>query len=218
VLEALGARAATLLDYGCGAGGLIQAAAARGWRAVGVELDAGVAAAVRERTGLLVCTADDLPHVLAHAPVHALHLGDVVEHMTDPLGQLAAILGHVAPGGTVIAQGPLEAHPNLFDTAIRAARWVRRPQAQEFAPYHVLLATAEGQRRLFRRAGLQEVRFHLSEVDWPAPGRLRRSDWRCPRAVALFALRRVSRAVSRLRPRAWGNRYFYVGRTAATPA
>jgi SAM-dependent methyltransferase len=211
VLALLRDRAGTFVDYGCGSGGLLQAAAAIGWRVAGVELNEAVAAGVRARTGLPAYAADGMERSMGER-ADVLHLGDVVEHLTDALPQTRTILALLKPGGTLIAQGPLEANTNLFHHVIRAARAVRRPAAQEMAPYHVLLATAEGQRRFFGRLGLEEMQFTISEVDWPAPARLGAKDLRHPRAVALFGLRQVSKVVSRLRPGAWGNRYFYVGR------
>lgn len=77
------------------------------------------------------------------------------------------------------------------------------------APYHVLLATATGQRLFFERLGLREISFRLSEVAWPAPDRVTASSR--PRDVVLFLLRALSRLVSRFRPARFGNRYFYVG-------
>jgi hypothetical protein len=118
----------------------------------------------------------------------------------------------IKPGGLLLAQGPLEGNANLFTAVLRLSRTVRRPRPTEMAPYHVLLATARGQRMLFRRFALTEIEFSVHEVAWPAPDRLSCADLGRPRAVGLFALRRCSQAVSKLRPRHWGNRYFYAGR------
>ena len=80
-------------------------------------------------------------------------------------------------------------------------------------PYHVTLSTTTGQRALFARHGLETVEYAMEETHWPAPSRLTIQDAKNPRAVGLFMIRKTSRIVSRLRPRAWGNRYFFVGRT-----
>jgi SAM-dependent methyltransferase len=202
----------TFLDYGCGGGALLEEAARLNWNPVGVELDAEVARQVSERTGLKVLTASA---VLNQEPIaDVLHLGDVIEHLTKVESQMPEILRLLKPGGLLIAQGPLEANANLFTFALRMARTLRRrgSHATEMAPYHVMLATARGQRTFFRRFRLEEVEYALHEVSWPAPGRLTRAELRRPREVGLFALRRLSQAATALRPRSWGNRYFYVGR------
>jgi len=205
------------LDYGCGSGEMLQSAAVRGWTPVGVELDSRVAEATAARTGARVVTDQRL---LPEGLADVLHLGDVIEHLTRIGDQMPEILRLLKAGGVLLAQGPLEANANLFTAVVRLARTARRRPIIDMAPYHVLLATAAGQRELFRRFGLEELQFDLSEVAWPAPARLVRGQTGL-REVGLFALRSASRAVSALRPRRWGNRYFYAGRRqdhAASPS
>lgn len=199
----------TFVDFGCGDGQLLVRARDLGWRAIGVELDAGVAANVRARTGIDVHT--DLA-ALRDDSVDVLHLGDVLEHLTDLERDLPRMLRVLRPGAHLIAQGPLEANASLFTWAIRTARALRPDRPRDTAPYHVMLATAKGQRRLFARNGLSEVEFKLREVSWPAPRRLADAKRRGTRGVALYSLRRASFAASRTAQSILGNRYFYVGR------
>ena len=83
-------------------------------------------------------------------------------------------------------------------------------------PYHVILATVEGNGLLSRRSGLDAIEESVTEVSWPAPARLSSKDLLEARKVGLYVLRLASRALSRLRPRRWGNRYCYAGRTQAS--
>src|SRR5207253_2189173 len=114
-----------------------------------------------------------------------------------------AILRQLKPGGVLLAQGPLEANANLFFHAIRLARRLRRGRTLSFPPYHVMLATAQGQRKLFSRHGLTEREFDIEEVSWPAPDRLFGRSLPKPRDLILFALRRASQALSRVRGGDW---------------
>jgi SAM-dependent methyltransferase len=197
------------VDYGCGSGALLKEARALRWNGVGVELDARVAEATSVETGVRVVTdPGDLPQGAADA----VHLGDVIEHLTRLDEQMPSILSLLKPGGFLLAQGPLEANQNLFTAVVRLARRVRRRATAQMPPYHVLLATAAGQRALFRRFGLMEERYEVTEVFWPAPAHLGFGDFVRPRRVGLHVVRRLSRWLSHLRPREWGNRYFYVGR------
>jgi SAM-dependent methyltransferase len=200
------------IDYGCGDGALVRAAATLGWDALGVEFDGAVAARVSARTGLRVVGI----HAAAmEPPADVVHLGDVIEHLTDVDRQLPAILRLVKPGGLLLAQGPLEAHANVFTWVLHLARLVRRTPSS-IPPYHVVLATATGQRRLFTRCQLQPIDFVIREVAWPAPARLGIRDATQLRVVALYALRKASQAVTRLTRGRWGNRYFYAGRLTAS--
>jgi hypothetical protein len=93
----------------------------------------------------------------------------------------------------------------------RGARTLRSARPVEMPPHHVLRATVAGQRVLFERAGLEALECRVSEVAWPAPGKLTADVVRRPRSLGLFALRKVSQAVSALAPARWGNRYFLAG-------
>ena len=200
-----------ILDFGCGNGAVLELARAQGWTAMGVEWDPAVCAEVARRTGCRVLPRSQIGS-LAPGAVDAVPHGDGIEHLGDPAAELADVLPLVKAGGSLLAQGPLEANANVFTMVLRTARrlGVGRP-VSDMPPYHVVLATSAGQRRFFARLGLTVVGYDVTEVAWPAPARLRLALLRQPRAAALFALRRVSQVVSAVVP-GWGNRYFFAGR------
>src|SRR5262249_50733170 len=205
-----------VVDFGWGQGELLKAAADMGWNAAGVELAEDVASAVSQRLGLRVVAASNEAAVRGLGEIDVVHLGDVIEHLTEPLVTVGAFLRFVKPGGLVLAQGPLEGGPCLFATALKAWHRLARPPAVAMAPYHVIQATVSGQRRYFERLGLAELEYRVTEVPWPAPARLRAGDFSRPRVFALWSLRRMSMLSSRARPGLRGNRYFYAGRRART--
>lgn len=198
------------VDYGCGRGRLLQEVSRLGWRTVGVEFDQDVAASVCRETGIEVVGRDEA-HRSLRGRVDVLHLGDVIEHLTVIHEQMPTVIDLLAPGGILIAQGPLESNTNLFTFAVWLARKATRARSATMPPYHVLLATAAGQRGLFRRFGLCLRSFEVSEVAWPAPQRIGLRDVGNVRTVGMFTLRLISQFFSRIGPRDWGNRYFYVG-------
>lgn len=200
----------SFVDFGCGAGDLLELAAERGWRVTGVEFDSDVTAAVSRQTGLSVVdvpTFDTSPDIRPDV----VHFGDVLEHLPDPAVRLRRVIERLAPGGWVIAHGPLEANPHFFLTVLRL-KVRRRDTPTRTPPYHLVLATGAGQQLLFERVGLHTVEFSLSEVAWPAPERLTRDRLRDPRQVMLYTLRGMSRGMTAVVPRRLGNRFFYVGR------
>jgi 2-polyprenyl-3-methyl-5-hydroxy-6-metoxy-1,4-benzoquinol methylase len=75
-----------------------------------------------------------------------VHVGDVIEHLTQLDTQFPEIPGLIKPGGLLLAQGPLENNASLFTFALSSARKLRPARRTEMAPYHVLLATSQGQR------------------------------------------------------------------------
>jgi SAM-dependent methyltransferase len=200
----------SFLDYGCGRGELLVEAAKLGWKPLGVELTEEVAEKTASATALPVMPVEDAVRRGLLADV--VHLGDVLEHLTDPDREMPRILSLLGRGGLLLAQGPLEANGNLFTWTIRLVRSLKRRAPISSPPYHVILATVEGQWTFFRRFGLEAIEEQVSEVSWPAPERLSLRDAVRPERGVLFALRLASRSFSRLRPGRWGNRYRYAGR------
>lgn len=197
------------IDYGCGKGALLTSAQRMGWESFGVEFSPEVAAQIEQETKIKIfCTAEPPDSIRADV----LHLGDVIEHLTDLDRQMPEILRWLKPGGWLVAQGPLEAHRNLFTFAIKAARRMKKDSQTTMPPYHVILATSRGQRSFFERFGLTESEYSVFEVDFPAPPKLTFKNLSNPRLAALFGLRKASQAVSAALPGEWGNRYFYCGR------
>jgi SAM-dependent methyltransferase len=200
----------TFVDYGCGDGRLMIAASSIGWRSIGVEFAEDIAQEARRRSGHRVVTLAEVDDLVGQVDV--LHLGDVVEHMSDPVRELKIAMRLLRPGGVFMAQGPLEANASFFTWCMRTARNLRGRPPNRNTPYHLVLATSRGQRELFRRVGLTGRTWEVREVAWPAPSSVK--EVRNARGVLLFAVRRVSRAITTVGPNDWGNRYWYVGRVA----
>ncbi len=202
----------TFLDYGCGAGGgRLLSAQSRGWSVVGVEVSQEIARLVTDSLGLRCFTVQDAEQL--GAPLADVgHIGDVVEHLTEPLVQIQTFIKLIKPGGIVLAQGPLEANRNLVAWVLKQRGKRDVDRITEFPPWHVMLASANGQQRFFQLCGLETISFEISEIDWPAPTRLRMAMLKDKRLLVLYLLRRASKAVGKLKIRDWGNRYFYVGR------
>ncbi len=201
----------TFIDFGCGGGHLLMEAQHLHWRAYGIEFDEKVAKETEIATKIRVF-AYNKDNLIYGLKADVLHLGDVLEHLTDLNHQMPEILSLIKPGGLLIAQGPLENNSNLYTWVVRSLHKFRRKRRIEMAPYHVLLATAKGQRSLFCRFGLEEIEFQVHEVAWPAPDTISLSVLKTPRLAGLYALRRISQMISTYCFTEMGNRYFYIGR------
>ncbi len=90
-----------LLDLGCWVGFLMAEARDRGWRVLGVEPSRFASAYAREQLGLEVITGDLLESPLPAGRFDAVTMGDVIEHLPDPLGALERIRSLLAPGGVL---------------------------------------------------------------------------------------------------------------------
>lgn len=201
------------VDFGCGDGALLAAMASAGWDVVGIEFDSDVARAVAARTGLRVITVAEAEDEAVDADM--VNLGDVIEHLTEPDSTFRAALGMLGTDGVLVAQGPLENGRTVFGAIMRTVGRLRPDRIREGIPAHVILATEAGQRAFFQRHGLVTERFEVSEVWWPAPQTIAACRRR-PRLLVIHLARRLSLTLGSILPGTCGDRYFYVGRRAAT--
>jgi SAM-dependent methyltransferase len=201
-------RSGALLDYGCGGGHLLREAAQIAWATYGIDFSRSTTEAIAgSGECVIVGSLDEVP---SEVFFDAIHMGDVIEHLTDPNHDMPAILDRLKPGGVLIAQGPLEANFNLFLSGLRLKKAIRDTDST-MPPYHVSLATSDGQRKFFERFGLQQRRFDVFETAHPAPASLAQTDLKSLRSTSLFLLRKISQTLSPILRTAAGNRYFYVG-------
>lgn len=194
---------ARVFDYGCGSGHFIAALKERGIAASGGEFSAAAAASAAERCGAEVFDLSG-PDWQDAGPWDCIHLGDVIEHLPDPGVTLNAILGQLAPGGLLSAEGPLEANRSLVYGAAALFGWAKQQRTAappEFPPYHLIFTSAQAQRAFFARldAPLTELYWEVHETGWP----YRRN------GAVRNAIAQASIAVSRLPlvGRGFGNRF-----------
>ncbi len=158
VVERLPEGAASILDVGCGSGGLGAARARRpGWRLTGVEMDPVRAARARERGGYERVLEGDLGEVLPAlfaegVRFEAVVFADVLEHLEDPVAALSAARPLAAAGGMLLAVVPNVGHLSL----------VRDLLLGRHDPVPAGLCDA-GHLRWFTKASLAEM---IEEAGW----------------------------------------------------
>jgi SAM-dependent methyltransferase len=111
ILARLGeGRGRRALDAGAADGFLAERMTARGWRVTAVERDPVQAALARGKCEQVVVAdlAEAAPRL--EGPFDAVVLGDVLEHLSDPLAVLRPLVRLVADGGVLIASVPNVAH------------------------------------------------------------------------------------------------------------
>jgi len=203
------------VDYGCGSGDLLRRVATTGVEAVGFDLDAAGVEEASLPAGCTAYTYADVGDYLSTADV--LHIGDVLEHVPNPMSVLDEACSLLRPGGTLLIEGPLEANLSVFNGALAVAAAVKLGRPVDMPPYHVHLITTRGQQRLFSRVGLTCEEFKTGDTAWPAPERWGSVLVRHPRLLGLFLLRKLSGAVflfaSRKRSDRMANRFRYRGTT-----
>lgn len=142
-----------LLDVGAASGYVLEAAQARGWTAVGVD----VSAAARERAesrGLTVVA--DFVEGMARLgdEVDVVTAYQVLEHMPDPAASIDVVAQCLAPRGVVCIE--------TWDFASVTARVFGKRWQQANPPSVIHLPTRRGLTRLLNRHGLHVLSLRIT--------------------------------------------------------
>ncbi len=148
----------TLLDIGCAGGELLKMAAARGWRAEGVEL-----------SGRLADRAASLGFKVHRRPVeeaglaagyYAITVFEVFSQMAEPAAAAAEIFGIMKPGGTLyVREFNAAFHLPMYALELRG---FFRPLGASPAVVHNFNFGARSLRAMLERAGFRGIRIRNS--------------------------------------------------------
>jgi SAM-dependent methyltransferase len=160
-----------LCDLGCWVGFLLSEAERRGWSARGVEPSRFGAAYARDRLGLDVQESSIASAQLPAGEFDAVVLGDVIEHLPDPVASVRRAAELLRPGGVLYLT-----LPDAGSTVARAlgARW------WSVLPTHLHYFTRQSLARLLAGAGFAiewegtapkafSVRYYLERLEGYSP-------------------------------------------------
>lgn len=200
----------TLLDYGCGNSKFVTEALSKGFSVTGVEYNPDLVEVLKEKNkSARYITITDFYKEESRYDV--IFLGNVLEHLIDPLERLEAFKHRLTAGGIIVLEGPVENNFTLagaFRKAIFSLRkWLGRKVAH--APRHIFYSNYQNQLSVFEKAGYEKLVYEVKETAWPFPGRA--ADCRSAKDYLFLGIAKVSKAVDKLVPKS-GNVFFYVGR------
>jgi len=149
-----------LLDVGCAHGWFLDAAAARGFDAVGLEPDPviGGEAAAGGRKVLSGFFPDDVP---ADASFDVISFNDVLEHLPDVAGAVASCRRLLRPGGVLLVNVPSSS--GIFYRSAEALDRIgiggpfARMWQTRFASPHLSYFSPDQLRRLVEQGGFVEI-------------------------------------------------------------
>jgi len=158
--------ASSVLDLGCGRGGVMERLHQQARFVAGLDPDLASLHDHRAPVLALACgTADALPY--ADASFDLVCCSWVLEHLPDPVRALAEVARVLAPGGHFIFLTPNARHPLLAFN--RILRWTRgrlvgrfydRPEADTFPAFYRANTAAQIE-RLAQGAGLRRASLHF---------------------------------------------------------
>jgi len=153
-----------LMDFGCGDGEMLATAKVLGMDAIGIDISATRSHAARG-AGALVLPDLATFDAKGGGKLHAVVLSQVLEHVSDPVGLLRAIVPRMVPGGVLFV-----AVPNCSGLTVpRDFDGFHRLQPLE----HINAFTPRTLRETVARAGFHPLRRPMASLDTRPLGVLR---------------------------------------------
>lgn len=161
-------RGANFLDYGCGADPITFKMAKQSClEPFGMEFSQDVRESAIAKSGVVVYSRDEILN--SSHMYDIIFLGDVIEHLVNPIFELCFLNTKLNPGGILIAQGPLQGARTLTHFLVNLFAFFTRKKISTFPPYHVSLATRKSMLLVMQSSGFTNINMECTEVQWPAP-------------------------------------------------
>lgn len=149
----------TFFEIGCGMGYFLDFARKHGYEVSGLEYAALGTKVCREKFGLNVRQGafEDLPETPGAYDV--IFMGDVLEHLVDPLAMLAKARRMVKPGGVVAAEVPSMFNSLTGRAAVIGYRVLGVRKKMGLPPYHVNEFLPGTLDTMLRNAGFRDTKI-----------------------------------------------------------
>lgn len=194
------------LDYGCGANPpTFQFAQEKGYIPFGMELSADVREMAKINTGVKLFSKEEIQN--GNQLFDVIFLGDVLEHLVDPVSELKFLQTKLTGGGVLLAQGPLQGAKTLTHLIVRLFAWIFRSKVSIYPPYHVSLASSLSMKRLLVSSNFRLTYIKIFEVAWPAPSLSELRNNFTLRNQLLFLTKQVDKILAKVLLN-YGTRYF----------
>lgn len=145
-----------LLDVGCGAGSLLQAARRAGWIAEGLEISEPAVVSVRAQN-FKVFQGELGAARYAENYFDVVTASELFEHVANPVEIVTEIARILRPGGLLWATTP---NAGSFSSRVLRANW-----SSVGPPEHLQLFSLKGIRILMKRAGFRPIRVRTTGCD-----------------------------------------------------
>lgn len=146
--------AGRILDVGCAGGHFLAAAGGEGWEPWGIEICGEMAVLAAAQAGVRVLTLELADCPFPDCFFNAVHMGDVLEHLADPLGTLREAWRILRPGGVVVVHAPV---------SYAKLKPGDRAGVIPGLPYHIYEFDAVTLRAMLEKAGFTIIE---EAVDW----------------------------------------------------
>ncbi len=194
------------LDFGCGAAAdTVILAKALGFQAFGAEVAEDTRKQAKLVSGCEIYSPEEI-YSRQHE-FDIVFMGDVLEHVTDPILLVESAQKSLCPGGVLVIQGPLDAALTFsnFFVSLKARVLFKHPST--FPPYHVSLARKNSIVKMLRAQGLTAFEIEITEPYWPAPRFASRDSFVSPSKFLLSFTKLIDIGIHRING-SYGTRFF----------
>lgn len=165
-----------ILDYGCGLGYFLKELRSAGFDQYGVEFDQNAAEFSSKKAECKVWTVEQFMSNSFKHVFDAIHMGDVLEHLDNPINSMDDILKKLKHKGILFVEGPLEinASPVYFSIlSFGFFKYFFRPKVINFdPPYHLIRVGSKQQLEFFNKLStpVDVIYWEVYETGWPYLG------------------------------------------------
>ena len=162
-----------MLDYGCGGGAFLKVLSSNGFFPFGVEYGSDVAKHARDITACEVMSVEKFLALSPKPSFDVIYLGDVLEHLSNPIDSLNTILPFLKTGGILFVEGPLEDNPSLGYWASLVYGWLKYSLRSDLimfhSPFHLFRTESKQQLAFFGRVStsLELKHMNIFETGFP---------------------------------------------------
>jgi len=196
------------LDYGCGSmPKTFELVSTFGLTPIGMEFSPDIREEIHIKTGVQAFSKEETIEFSENFKY--IFLGDVIEHLIEPISDLSILYSKLTKDGCIIAQGPLQSANTLTHGAIKLSALLRKNSPSTYPPYHVSLASRKSMIRLMEKCGFKITYFRCTETTWPAPNFRMFMNSPNLRNFTLYFLKFLDKCLAKVAP-FYGSRYFLV--------
>lgn len=145
----------TFLEVGCAGGAFLNAAREAGFSVKGVEYSSEASEFARKRFGLDVVTGDlDGAHYPT-AAFDVVFMGDVLEHLSNPVETVTEIHRVLRPGGLLVIECPMQTNTLFSRSGFLIFSLLGKRATVHLPPYHLFEYRPASMSGLLRRCGFE---------------------------------------------------------------
>lgn len=198
------------LDYGCGSSAEVVTLASKlKYQSFGIEVEKGTRQEAQMKSGCKIYSPEEVLTIGERFDI--IFIGDVLEHLNDPLTTLNQVSDLLTPEGLLIIQGPLEGALTISNLLLSVKANALSKSPSMFPPYHVSLATKDS---IAKALNINEFVIHkisITEPLWPAPKFGSKASLVSPGSLIFSLVKIFDIAISRI-SKGYGTRFFLLAK------